>query len=42
LIGLSLNRAQLKEIKINSFFFALTLWFITLGSTLYFVLSIKE
>ncbi len=42
LIGISLNRAQLKEIKINSFFFALTLWFITLGSTLYFVLSIKE
>ncbi len=42
LIGLSLNRAQLKEIKINSFFFALTLWLITLGSTLYFVLSIKD
>lgn len=41
LIGLSLNRSQLKEIKINSFLFALSLWLITLGSTLYFVLSIK-
>lgn len=39
LIGIGLNRSQLKEIKLKTLLYGITLWLMTLSASLYFVLS---